>query len=157
MAPTPTEPTTKRNEEAIINRALEALDMRDDLNARSSNTNNHSHTNNLSRGGGRDGLFASPNANGGERNKMRVEKQRRSFLSRIAAKKKGANTEARGVIKEEKAKQSKEVERDIGVLRTSLHNSCPAALTVMHMHGNKLPCTIFKQTNFAMVIRMLFV
>ena len=112
MAPTPTEPTTKRNEEAIINRALEALDMRDDLNARSSNTNNHSHTNNLSRGGGRDGLFASPNANGGERNKMRVEKQRRSFLSRIAAKKKGANTEARGVIKEEKAKQSKEVERD---------------------------------------------
>ncbi len=111
MAPTPTEPTTKRNEEAIINRALEALDMRDDLNARSSNTNNHSHTNNLSRGGGRDGLFASPNANGGERNKMRVEKQRRSFLSRIAAKKKSANTEARGVIKEEKAKQSKEVER----------------------------------------------
>jgi len=117
--------STRTNEEAIIHRALEALDMRDDLNARSSgksggnNSNNNNNNSSFScksgnnnaniirgGGGGGGGLVessflagggsSSPNANGGERNKMRLEKQRQSFLSRLAgAKKKKAHGESK--------------------------------------------------------------
>ena len=117
--------STRTNEEAIIHRALEALDMRDDLNARSSgksggnNSNNNNNNSSFScksgnnnaniirgGGGGGGGLVessflagggsSSPNANGGERNKMRLEKQRQSFLSRLAgAKKKKARGESK--------------------------------------------------------------
>ena len=111
-------------EETTIHRALEALDVRDDLNARSggtttttNNNNNKSNNNNnnnngiqSSRGRGRgEGLddddesflVLSPNANGGEKNKIRVEKQRQSFLSRVA----GAKKSERNEKKNEKRKE----------------------------------------------------
>ena len=118
-------------EETTIHRALEALDVRDDLNARSggtttttTNNNNKSNNNNnnnngiqSSRGRGRgEGLddddesflVLSPNANGGEKNKIRVEKQRQSFLSRVA----GAKKSERNEKKNEKRKEVIEEEED---------------------------------------------
>jgi len=117
----------------MIHRALEALDVRDDLNARSggttttttttnnkSNNNNNNNNNNgiqSSRGRGRgEGLddddesflVLSPNANGGEKNKIRVEKQRQSFLSRVA----GAKKSERNEKKNEKRKEVIEEEED---------------------------------------------
>jgi len=107
-------PRRTTNEETMIHRALEALDVRDDLNARSGgNTSTTTATIQSSRGRGRgEGLDddddesflvvkTSPNANGGEKNKIRVEKQRQSFLSRVA----GAKKSERNEKKNEKRKE----------------------------------------------------
>ena len=107
-------PRRTTNEETMIHRALEALDVRDDLNARSGgNTSTTTTTIQSSRGRGRgEGLDddddesflvvkTSPNANGGEKNKIRVEKQRQSFLSRVA----GAKKSERNEKKNEKRKE----------------------------------------------------
>jgi len=122
--------STRANEEAIIHRALEALDMRDDLNARSSsgNTTGNNNANIIRRGGGAGGGgmvessflagggLSSPNANGGERNKMRLEKQRQSFLSRLAGTKRNkAKKESVDVIatnKETDERKEEEIRSD---------------------------------------------
>ena len=122
-------------EETTIHRALEALDVRDDLNARSggttttttnnnnkSNNNNNNNNNNgiqSSRGRGRgEGLddddesflVLSPNANGGEKNKIRVEKQRQSFLSRVAGAKKSERNEKKNEKRKEVIEEDEEDE-----------------------------------------------
>ena len=108
-------PRRTTNEETMIHRALEALDVRDDLNARSGGNTSTTTTTTIqsSRGRGRgEGLDddddesflvvkTSPNANGGEKNKIRVEKQRQSFLSRVA----GAKKSERNEKKNEKRKE----------------------------------------------------
>ena len=107
-------PRRTTNEETMIHRALEALDVRDDLNARSGGNTTTTTTIQSSRGRGRgEGLDdddddesflvvkTSPNANGGEKNKIRVGKQRQSFLSRVA----GAKKSTRNEKKNEKRKE----------------------------------------------------